>query len=235
VRAVLLGGDAASGTLLADAARRGVPALTTYGLTEACSQVATQAPGSAPSLDAGVGPPLRGVEVRIVGGEIQVRGPNLMTGYHPSDRWPSPFLEGGWLPTGDLGELDAEGRLHVRGRRSDLIITGGENVDPREVEGVLREHAGVADACVFGVADERWGQIVAAALIPADPLAPPELVDVARHAAERLAKYKRPRAYAIAASLVLNATSKLDRKKTASAVLESLVALVALEGRARGE
>jgi O-succinylbenzoic acid--CoA ligase len=100
VRAILLGGDAASARLLEDCASRGIPALTTYGMTETCAQIATMSPGERPSPAAGVGAPLRGVAIRIREGEIQVRSPTSMTRYLPVDRWPSPFLEDGWLPTG---------------------------------------------------------------------------------------------------------------------------------------
>ncbi len=220
VRAVLLGGDAASPALLRDAAARGVPARTTYGMTEACSQVTTQRPGEELSADAGR--PLRGVELRVVAGEIQVRGPTLMSGYFPPERFPSPFLEGGWLPTGDLGEIDSAGKLHVHGRKSDLIITGGENVDPNEIERVLRGCPGVAETCAFGVADETWGQIVAAAIVPAGDL---RLGDVARFVADSLAAHKRPRKVAIVEAISLNATNKVDRRATARACQARLVAL----------
>lgn len=225
VRAVFIGGDAARPSLVRAAAASHVPVLTTYGLTEACSQVATQVYGEPPSFDGAIGPPLPGVEVRIEGGEIQVRGANMFSGYFPLDRGPSPFLEGGWFPTGDLGELDEGGRLRIRGRRSDLIITGGENVDPAEVERSLASCPGVRDVCVFGVADERWGQIVAAAIVPLDGAAAPSLASIAQYASESLAAHKRPRAAALCEALVLNATGKIDRRATAALVASSLVTL----------
>ena len=225
VRAVFLGGDAAREPLLRAAGQRGVPVLTTYGLTEACSQVATQTYGEPPSLDGAVGPPLDGVEVRIVNGEVQVRGPILMTGYFPAGRFPSPFLAAGWLPTGDQGELDDEGRLRIRGRRSDLIITGGENVDPAEVEHTLVTCAEVRDACVFGIADDRWGQIVAAAIVTQGGCDAASLESVARHVRTTLAAHKQPRVVALCKALVLNATGKLDRRATAAAVASALVPL----------
>ena len=225
VRAVFLGGDAAHGSLLRAAVERGVPVLTTYGLTEACSQVATQAYGEPPSLDGAIGRPLHGVEVRIVNGEVQVRGPTLMTGYFPADRFPSPFLAGGWLPTGDQGALDDDGRLRIRGRRSDLIITGGENVDPAEVEQVLVTCGGVRDACVFGIADDRWGQIVAAAIVAQNGSDAVSLEALAHHVRTTLASHKQPRVVAIVEALILNATGKLDRRATAAMVASALVPL----------
>jgi len=225
VRAVFIGGDAARPALLREAVERGVPVLTTYGLTEACSQVATQTYGEAPSFDGFIGPPVPGVEVRIVKGEIHVRGPNLLTGYFPVGRFASPFVEDGWLPTGDDGELDARGRLRVRGRRSDLIITGGENVDPAEVELALSACPGIRDVCVFGIADERWGQIVAAAIVAQGRADAPSMALVASHVRATLATHKQPRVAAFCDAIVLNATGKVNRRATADLVASALVPL----------
>lgn len=211
VRAALLGGAPASGALLREAAARGVPALTTYGMSEACSQVATQRLGTPPGEGQGVGPPLPGVDVRIEGGEIQVRGPTMMSGYLGGG---DPRLEGGWFPTGDLGALDERGCLHVLGRRSDTIITGGENVSPREVERVLEELPGVAQACVFAIDDERWGQIVAAALVPNAPGSLDEGA-LAAAVASRLAPHKRPRQVAVVRGLPTDASGKVRRREAA--------------------
>lgn len=224
VRSVLLGGDAASAALLAEATARSVPVLTTYGMTEACSQVATLAHGERASPQSGVGRPLPGTEVRVVDDEIQVRSKTLFTRYVPADRWPSPFLEDGWYPTKDLGYLDEHGRLHVTGRRSDMIITGGENVDPREVEDALLRCPGVAAACVFGVPDERWGQLVGAALVlhGADATG---MHDLRAFVEKELAAHKRPRLVALGGTIVLNASGKVDRRATAAKVASSLVPL----------
>lgn len=211
VRAALLGGAPASSALLREAAARGAPTLTTYGMSETCAQVATQRPGTPPGEGQGVGPPLPGVELRIEGGEILVRGPMMMSGYL---RGGEPWLEGGWFPTGDLGALDEQGRLHVLGRRSDTIITGGENVSPREVELVLEGLPGVAQACVFGVDDERWGQIVAAALVPS-PLVPLDEDTLAASVASRLAPHKCPRRVAIVEGLPTDAAGKVRRREVA--------------------
>jgi O-succinylbenzoic acid--CoA ligase len=191
-------------------------------MSEACSQVATRAPGP-PAPGSDVGRPLAGVEVRLSDGEIQVRGPMLMTRYLPPAE--SPFLDGGWFPTGDMGEIDAEGRLHVTGRRTDRIITGGENVDPLEVERALSMCAGVSAACVFGIADERWGETVNAAIIASAPSSPPSLEAVASHVAASLATFKRPRAIAIVEAFSQNGTGKVDRRATARAVATALTPL----------
>lgn len=174
LRAVLLGGGPAAPGLLAEARRRGFPIAPTYGLTEAASQVATARPGAFDDA-APAAPPLPLAEVRVVDdagrdvpaeaeGEIWVRGPMVMAGYWDDPEATAAALHEGWLRTGDIGRLDAAGRLHVASRRQDLIVSGGENVYPAEVEAVLVEHPDVAAACVVGVPDEAWGQRVAAAV-----------------------------------------------------------------------
>jgi O-succinylbenzoic acid--CoA ligase len=203
LRAVLLGGAAAPAALLEDAASRRIPVLTTYGLTEACSQVTTQRYGTPPSIEQGAGPPLPDYEVRIEQDQILVRSPSLMTGYVNA---PDPFRDG-FFPTGDLGRLDEHGRLHVLARRTDLIVTGGENVYPAEVEQVLLAVPGIEAACVFGVPDETWGELVAAALVAKQP----SEVEIARHVSVALASFKWPRRIAFLDALPLTSSDKIDR------------------------
>ena len=212
VRAILLGGAASSPRLLERAAARGLPVLTTYGLTEACSQVTTQRFGTTNTGQLGSGPPVAGVEVRIVDGIIEVRGDNLLSGYYPVG--PEPLDAGGWLSTGDAGFLDEHGNLHVLGRRGDLIVTGGENVYPAEVEAALERCPGVREACVFGVDDDRWGQIVAAALSP-EPGKSLDTRSLGAVLRARLAPFKRPRRVAVLDSLERGPSGKLDRRATA--------------------
>jgi o-succinylbenzoate---CoA ligase len=208
LRAVLLGGDGVSLARLSRAVERGFPVLTTYGLTEACSQVTTQRPGAAPGADSGY--PLDSIELRIVEGRIQVRGPALMTAYFPRAAHPSPFSADGWLETGDIGRIDAQGRLHVLGRWDDRIVTGGETIHPREVEIAIEEHAAIREACVFGVADERWGEIVAAALVPRAE--PPSDRELSAFLATRLAPFRRPRLIAFVHELLRGPSGKIDRR-----------------------
>ncbi len=221
LRAVLVGGAATPAGLLDEARQRGVPVLATYGLTEACAQVTTQRYRSLDenATDAGVGPPLDGVGVRIVDGEVQVAGGTLMDGYWTPatattaaglDR--SAFTDDGWLRTGDLGRLDAHGRLHLLGRAKELIISGGENVHPAEVEAALLAHPAITAACVFGVDDAEWGEVVAAALV-----APEEPTDenLLNFLETQLARFKRPRRVAYVQALPVNATGKIDRREAA--------------------
>ncbi|MCA9575816.1 MAG: AMP-binding protein [Sandaracinaceae bacterium] len=158
LRVVLLGGAAADAGLVARARAAGFPIRLTYGMTEACSQIATQRDAGEP----GCGRPLRGVEVRARGGVLEVRGPTLFSGYLGQRE---PLDEDGWFRTGDLGRVDDDGCVHIEGRRQDLIITGGENVYPAEVEARVSAHPAVREAAVIGVHDATWGQRVVAVCV----------------------------------------------------------------------
>ncbi len=215
LRAVLCGGAATPWSLLEECGRRSVPALTTYGLTEACSQAASQAPRSPYVAERGSGQPLPGVEVRVDGaGRIHLRGPTLMSGYFRGEgRAPdTSSFTSGWLDTGDLGEVDAAGRLHVHARRTDLIVTGGENVYPLEIEQCLEAQPGVRRALVFGVSDARWGQLVAAAIEVDSAF---DEAALAAAVGSRLAAHKRPRLVAIVEALAVTGSGKLVRASAA--------------------
>jgi O-succinylbenzoic acid--CoA ligase len=133
-----------------------------------------------------------------------------------------PFAAGSWFDTGDIGEIDARGCLRVLARRADLIVTGGENVYPAEVEHALESVAGIAAAAVFGVPDELWGETVAAALV-ADGVAPSEAT-LRSHIDAALAPHKRPRRICFVPSLPQTPGGKLDRRALA-ALAPSLRAL----------
>ncbi len=224
LRAVLLGGAAATPALLGRAAERGVPVLATYGMTETCAQVATQPYGTAPATDGRVvrvGPPLPGAELRIRDGRIQVRGPMLFERYLGA---PTPIDRDGWFDTGDCGELDPGGALHVLGRADDTIITGGENVHPGEIEPAIAAHPAIAAACVFGIDDETWGQIIGAAVLCREQREPEALAeDLAGFLAARLPAHKRPRRLAVLSALATGVTEKLDRRRIAQAAAGHLV------------
>jgi len=229
LEAVLVGGAACPDALLAEARRAGLPALATYGLTEACSQVTTQPLSDSDRVaegDSGVA--LVGTDVAIfdeVGGRlaanreglIAVRGPTLATGY----RHQTPLGRDAWFHTGDWGLLRTDGRLVVLARRTDLIVTGGENAYPAEIEAVLRSLPGVRDCAVVGVADERWGEVVGAVIV-SEPDADLEALLAA--ASTRLAPHKIPRC-AVAAEEALARTSKgeIDRASTRARYGASLV------------
>lgn len=237
LRVVLVGGAHAPLALLEECARRRVPALTTYGLTELASQVTTQPPRDPSVLLEGSGTPLAGTIVRVARedgspaapgerGRLLVGGPTRASGYFAGPRAPldAPFDAAGLFDTGDLGAFDDRGHLHVDGRSRDLVITGGENVAPLEVERAIEACAGVRAALVFGVPDERWGEVVACAIVPADPSSF-DPSRVASALAEQLAPHKRPRLVAVVGALPLAPSGKLDRRGAASRLARDLAPL----------
>ena len=221
---VLLGGGPASSELLSRACSQGYPIAPTYGLTEAASQVATRPP-SFPVED---GADLRaeleslpGVEIRIVDrggkpvaagceGEIEVSGAIVMEGYLADPESTAKAIRGGWLETGDIGRLDERGRLCVLDRRSDLIVSGGENIYPAEIESVLAGHPDVVDCGVVGRPDERFGArpIAFVVLRAGGAFDRFELESFCR---ERLASYKVPDEFFEMASLPRTVSGKLRR------------------------
>jgi O-succinylbenzoic acid--CoA ligase len=218
---LLLGGAAAAPELIARAHELGYPVSVTYGLTEATSQVATAKPmrkGTAlpPML------PLPGTDVRIVAegrdaaagvaGEILVRGPTVMQGYLANPDATLRALRDGWLHTGDIGFLDDRGGLHVLDRRDDLVVSGGENVYPAEVEAVLLDHPSIAEAGVAGLPDADLGSRVVAWVVLREGAAV-DSVALTEHCRNRLAGFKRPREFRFVASLPRTATGKLQRRR----------------------
>ena len=174
---VLLGGAAASPGLLTAARDAGVPVVTTYGMTETCGGCVYD------------GVPLDGVRAEVRDdGRIWISGPVLFSGYLGGARAPAD----GWFRTGDLGALDAAGRLTVRGRADDVINTGGHKVVPGEVAAALQACPGVRDAAVVGQPDPEWGERVVAVVVPADPGDPPSLELLRRHVRARLPRYAIP-------------------------------------------
>jgi O-succinylbenzoic acid--CoA ligase len=222
LRVVLLGGAGAAPELVGRALAAGYPVCPTYGLTEATSQVATAAPPSPGAVRPEPMRPVLGTEVRIVAdgrdlprgtpGEIAVRGPTVMQGYLHAPDATAGALRAGWLHTGDVGYLDADDALHVLDRRDDLIVSGGENVYPAEIEAVLLEHPAVEDAGVTGVADADLGSRVVAWVVVA-PGATVATTELARHCRERLAGYKQPREFRFGSALPRNASGKLQRRR----------------------
>lgn len=211
LRRVLLGGGPAPQALLEACLRLGVPVAPTYGLTEAASQVATLLPADVARRPGSCGKPLFPTDVRIEDGEILVRGPTVMIGYADRPEDTARVLRGGWLHTGDLGALDDDGYLYVTDRREDLIVTGGENVYPAEVEAVLRQHEAIEDAAVIGVLDEAWGEAVAAALT-VRPGARVNDDELSAFCAARLARFKVPRRYWVVDALPRASSGKVLRR-----------------------
>lgn len=224
IRGVLVGGAAVSSYVLAQARELGWPALTTYGLTEAASQVTTQPLSEAfASLDmkpVDQGFPLEGRELRIESksGRVCLRGPGLFSGY--THETPEAWDQDGWFLTEDIGELDDQGRFVLKGRLHELIISGGENVSPTQVEGVLTAHAAIGDAVVFGHPDPEWGEVVWAAVALRDQ-GQEVLANLSEYLRRTLAPYERPRRIWILDSMPTLENGKVDRRK-AQLVAESL-------------
>lgn len=231
LRCILVGGGPVPRPLLEECARRGLPVVQTYGLTETASQVATLSPAHALDKLGSAGRPLLPNEIIIAGdeaapapempslppyqvGEIWVRGPTVTPGYFRRPQDTARAIQSGWLRTGDLGYFDEDGFLYVVDRRDDLIISGGENVYPAEVEAVLAAHPAVAQAGVAGIPHPRWGQVPAAAVVlrPGTQAAAGELKDFC---AQRLARYKIPAHIIFVDELPRNAAGKLVRHQLA--------------------
>lgn len=220
LRCILLGGGPASQTLLQACAERNLPVILTYGMTETASQLATLAPADALRKLGSAGRPLLTNEVRIEHdgrpaqpgqvGEIVVRGPSVTPGYHNRPEATAAAIRDGWLYTGDLGYLDSDGYLYVLDRRADLIISGGENVYPAEVESVLMAHPDVTAAGVVGLPDPRWGSVPAAVVTVREgsTITEDELIAYCR---QSLAGYKVPVRIHFTKRLPRTAGGKLQR------------------------
>jgi o-succinylbenzoate---CoA ligase len=208
LRCALTGGGPVAGSLVRRAHDAGVPVAETYGLTECCSQAAT-APlallARREETEVGAGVPLFCTRTEIAAdGEIVLSGPTVARCALAAD---------GRLHTGDLGYLDSRGFLHVSGRASDTIVSGGENVSPGEVEGVLESHPSVAEAAVVGRPDDQWGEMVVAVVLPAEGATPGE-DDLRAHCAARLAPFKVPKRVELAsAPLPRTRSGKLLRRE----------------------
>ncbi|HSS34526.1 MAG TPA: AMP-binding protein [Solirubrobacterales bacterium] len=201
-RAILVGGGPVPEEQLERALDQGATVVQTYGLTETCSQVTTLAPADARRKLGSAGRPLLTTHLRIQDGEILVQGPTVAPGRADAD---------GWLHTGDLGNIDEEGFLYVEDRIDDLIVSGGENVVPSEVEEVLMRHPEVADAAVIGREDPEWQQAVTAVVVleNGSEVTPDEL---RRHCGKSLAGFKVPKRVELAAALPRTPSGKLMRR-----------------------
>jgi O-succinylbenzoic acid--CoA ligase len=198
---VLLGGAAAPAALVAAARAAGVPVLTTYGMSETCGGCVYD------------GQPLDGVTVATGdadGGRIRLTGPVLFSGYRGRPDLTAAAMDGAWFVTSDLGTLGAGGRLTVRGRADDVIITGGEKVVAGEVASLLETCPGVREAVVVGRPDPEWGERVTAVIVPDNPAQPPTLDLLCRHVRERLPRYALPRELVLRGTLPMLPSGKPD-------------------------
>jgi len=214
VRVVLVGGGPVPEALLQRAAELGYPVVQTYGLTETASQVAPLAPADAIARLGSAGKPLVTTRLRVDApagepGEILVSGPVVTPGYFRRPEATGVAIRGGWLHTGDIGRLDADGYLYVLDRRDDLIVSGGENIYPAEVEALVLRHPAVREAAVVGLPDSAWGQVVVAAIVGDDDVVPEEIQEWMR---ERIARFKVPSRIERLQSLPMTASGKVQRR-----------------------
>jgi fatty-acyl-CoA synthase len=209
LRLAVVGGAPMPEALLDLWSQRGVDIVQGYGLTEAAPNVLCLAPGDARRKAGWAGKPYPYVECDLSAeGELLVRGPNVFAGYWRNDDATAGAFHDGWLLTGDVAERDPEGNYRILGRLKDMIVSGGENIYPAEVESVLHEHQAVVDAAVVGVADERWGEVCAAFVVLSSPVSADELRD---HCRASLARYKVPKSFHVVAELPRNSLGKLQK------------------------
>jgi len=228
LRAILLGGASASSELIDRCLQLNLPIMPTYGMTETASQITTLLPHEVAIKRGSSGLPLLGNRLRIVDladhtkelatgeiGQILVQGASVMAGYIDQESNFIKSITDGWLHTGDLGYCDRDGYLYVVSRRSDLIISGGENIYPTEIEAILLEHPAIAEVCVVGIGDREWGESVAAVIVTRAVAKAQVSLNEIRNFCEQksLARYKLPKAIYSWESLPKNASGKLLRQQ----------------------
>ncbi|MCJ7842704.1 o-succinylbenzoate--CoA ligase [Lederbergia sp. NSJ-179] len=220
-RCMLLGGGPAPLPLLERCVEKGIPIFQTYGMTETASQIVTLSPEDAFRKLGSAGKALFPAQIRITdtdggvaeagqAGEIQLKGPTITSGYLSRPAANAASFAQGWFKTGDIGYLDEEGFLYVLDRRSDLIISGGENIYPAEIEAILMGHEAIVEAGVIGLEDEKWGQVPYAFVVVKRPVTEERLTEFCR---AHLAAYKVPKRVIQVKTLPRNAANKLLRRK----------------------
>ncbi|MCZ7658515.1 MAG: AMP-binding protein [Xanthobacteraceae bacterium] len=221
LRAVTTGSTIVPESFVRAVNRRGLKLIQVYGSTETCPIVAYVRAEDSDRKAGAAGLPALHCEVRVVGrdgtdlppgtdGEILVRGPNVMRGYWRAPQVTAEALRDGWYHSSDVGHFDDEGYLHVVGRKSDMIISGGENIHPVELESILAECGAIREACVIGVPDPRWGEMVVAVVALRDDAQMSE-ADVLALFAERVARYKHPRRVRFVDALPRTELGKIKR------------------------
>ena len=232
MRLLTSGSDRLADDLFAGYQRNfGVTLLERYGMTETGMNLSNPLHGE--RRVGSVGMPLPGVQARIVDpatdkplpddvvGEVQIRGAHVFAGYwNQPEKTAQAFTADGWLRTGDLGSRSSDGYFTLKGRAKDLIISGGMNVYPPEVELALMSHADVAACAVIGCPDAEWGELVVAVIVPA-PGAAPDPDEICAHCRDQLANYKTPRRVIFADELPRNALGKVQKAVLRGQVCES--------------
>jgi len=211
LRLAVVGGAPMPEALLDVWAERGVAIVQGYGLTEAAPNVLCLAPEDATRKAGYAGKPYPYVTCDLSDeGELLVRGPNVFPGYWRNEEATAGAFRDGWLLTGDIAERDDEGNYRILGRLKDMVVSGGENIYPAEIEAVLHEHPAVADAAVVGVPDERWGEVCVAFVVLDAPVSTEEL---RQHCFDRLARFKVPKSFHVVDELPRNSMGKIQKSE----------------------
>ncbi len=190
-----------------------------YGCTEATPSIAILKAKDSLKKRECVGPPVSFIEVRVVDdqdrdlpvgevGELICRGPNVMKGYYKDEEATREALRGGWLHTGDIGRTDEEGFIYIVDRKKDMIVSGGENIYPREIEEILYSHPRIEDAAIIGVPDPLWGESVKAVIVLKKGATMSE-EEVIEYCKSHLASYKKPKSVEFMENLPRNPSGKV--------------------------
>ena len=231
LRMITTGSTIVPARIIAAVHARGVPLVQIYGSTETCPIAVCLKAADARRKAGSTGKPAAHCEMRIVDdlghdaapgatGEILVRGPNLMSGYWKAPQESAAALIDGWFHSGDMGHLDADGYLFVDGRKKEMIISGGENIYPAEIENVLAECKDIAEASVIGRPDERWGEVVVAVVAPRSgrTLTPAAVLQLLEG---RIARYKHPKEVVFVGELPKTALGKIRKEDVRQMVARS--------------
>ena len=231
LRMITTGSTIVPTRIIAAVHARGVPLVQIYGSTETCPIAVCLKPEDAVRKAGSTGKAAAHCEMRIVDdagkaaaqgatGEIQVSGPNLMSGYWNAPQETAAALVDGWFHSGDMGHLDSEGYLYVDGRRKEMIISGGENIYPAEIENVLAECKDIAEASVIGRPDARWGEIVVAVVAPkaGRTLTPASVLQLLEG---RIARYKHPKEVVFVGELPKTALGKVRKEDVRQMVAQA--------------
>lgn len=211
LRTVLLGGGPASKATLEVCKMRNIPLVQSFGMTETASQIVTLSPKDALNKIGSSGKALFPAEVKIAeDGEILLKGPSITPGYLHNEAATKEAFSDGWFKTGDIGYLDEMGFLFVLERRSDLIISGGENIYPTEVEQIISSYESVQEVAVVGKVDAKWGSVPIAYIVADAHFNEEDLQNICQ---TNLARYKIPKQFLLVASLPKTASGKIQRNK----------------------
>lgn len=212
---ILLGGAKLSATMIETALQYNLPIYNSFGMTETCSQFLTATPEMLHARPDTVGVPSANVDIKIKNpnkeghGELMIKGANVMNGYlYPTDL--TGTFENGYFNTGDIAEIDHEGYVMIYDRRKDLIISGGENIYPYQIETVAKQFPGISDAVCVGHPDDTWGQVPKLYFVSESDISKAQLI---AYLSQHLAKYKVPKHFEKVDTLPYTSTGKLQRNK----------------------